>query len=101
VRLGRPPEVPDEVAAQIRQLCWRRLTATAIARQLAADGVPAPRGASSWHVATVAQVIAGKGGQPKRGRPAKTRRQRQRRWRENGSATGNIAPVIPCREAGM
>ncbi len=34
VRLGRLPEVPDEVAARIRELRQRRFTATAIARQM-------------------------------------------------------------------
>ncbi|MHB1500800.1 MAG: hypothetical protein ACYCYK_06480 [Candidatus Dormibacteria bacterium] len=62
MRLGRLPEVPDEVAERIRKQRRRRLTAMAIARELHADGVPAPRGGSRWHVATVARVIARDGG---------------------------------------
>ncbi len=76
VRLGRPPEVPVEVAVRIRELRRRRLTATAIARELEAEGVPAPRGGSRWHVSTVARVIARDGGMLKRGRPAGSRRSR-------------------------
>ncbi len=76
VRLGRPPEVPVEVTARIRKLRRRRLTATAIARELEAEGVPAPRGGRRWYVATVARVIARDGGMLKRGRPARSRRSR-------------------------
>lgn len=77
VRLGRPREVQEATVTRIRQLRRRRLTATAIARQLEAEGVLAPRGGTHWHVATVARVIAREGGQLKRGRPAGSRRSRR------------------------
>ena len=77
VRLGRPLAIQDAVVARIRHLRRRRLTATAIARQLEAERVPAPRGGHRWHVATVARVLAREGGQLKRGRPARPRRSRR------------------------
>lgn len=79
VRLGRPPEVAEEIEARILGLHRRRWTATAISRDLEAEGVPAPRGGSRWHVATVARVIARGGRRLKRGRPARSPRSQGRR----------------------
>ena len=84
VRLGRPPEVADAVATRILHLHRRRWTATAIAGQLEAEGVPAPRGGRRWHVATVARVIARSGGRLKRGRPARSSRSRSVRRKAPG-----------------
>ncbi|HUY96347.1 MAG TPA: recombinase family protein [Verrucomicrobiae bacterium] len=79
VRLGRPPEVAAETAATILRLHRSRWSATAIARQLEDEGVPAPRGGPRWHVATVTRLIARNGGRLTRGRPPRSSRSRTAR----------------------
>jgi hypothetical protein len=67
-------ETSADVEARIVALHRRqRLNATAIARLLEVEGVPAPRGGTRWHHATVADVIRRHGGQLKQGRPRKAR----------------------------
>ena len=74
VQLGRPvqtsADVEDRIVALHRR---RRLPARAIARMLETEGVPAPRGGTRWHHATVADVIRRHGGRLKPGRPRKIR----------------------------
>jgi DNA invertase Pin-like site-specific DNA recombinase len=76
VQLGRPVDVPEDVQSQILALRRRRWTATRIAAQLQAQGVPSPRG-DRWHTATVTRIVARAGGRFKRGRPARRRSTRQ------------------------
>jgi DNA invertase Pin-like site-specific DNA recombinase len=78
VQLGRRVETSADVEARIVALHrQQRLNATAIARQLEVEGVPAPRGGARWHHATVADVIRRHGGRLKQGRPRRARRKRR------------------------
>ena len=74
VTLGRPVEVEDQVVELIVGLHRRRRwTARAIGRHLTAEGIPAPRGGTTWHPATVAGIITRAGGRLRPGRPRKPR----------------------------
>jgi len=57
VTLGRPVQIPADVAARIRQLREEELTWQAIADTLNADGVPTARG-GQWKWSTVRDVHA-------------------------------------------
>ena len=57
VQLGRPRSVASETVARIRALADGGLGNSEIARQLGAEGVPAPRSAT-WHRATVRRLLA-------------------------------------------
>ena len=57
VTLGRPVQIPADVAARIRQLREEMLTWQAIADTLNADGVPTARG-GQWKWSTVRDVHA-------------------------------------------
>lgn len=75
VQLGRPVAVPADVEATILEL-WRRrhLSATAIARQLDAQGVAPPGRGGSWRPATVIAVLRRHGATVRPvGRPRKRR----------------------------
>jgi DNA invertase Pin-like site-specific DNA recombinase len=56
VRLGRPPEIPDAIAARIRDARISGATMRGIADTLTADGVPTARG-GAWRPATVSRVL--------------------------------------------
>jgi DNA invertase Pin-like site-specific DNA recombinase len=58
VRLGRPPEVTDDVAARVVQLRSTGATLAEIADELTQDQVPTARGGDRWWPSTVRAVLA-------------------------------------------
>lgn len=58
VRLGRPPEIAEEVAAQIHAYRAAGLTIRQVADRLTADKVPTVTGKSAWAASTVQRVLA-------------------------------------------
>jgi DNA invertase Pin-like site-specific DNA recombinase len=56
VQLGRPKEVDDTVVARIKAAREHGRQYKDIVADLQADGVPAPRGGTRWHMTTVARI---------------------------------------------
>jgi len=56
VRLGRPPVLPESVPARIVAAHRAGAGWSDIARSLAAEGVPAARGGSTWHPSSVRSI---------------------------------------------
>ena len=56
VRLGRPPAVPANVLARIRDLRDSDLTYRQVADELAREGVPTPHGGPRWHANSVRRL---------------------------------------------
>jgi DNA invertase Pin-like site-specific DNA recombinase len=57
VRLGRPQSIPPTLARRIRSMRSRGLTLQAICDRLNSDGVPTPRGGSTWRPTSLRAVI--------------------------------------------
>lgn len=57
VRLGRPPELPENVRRRIRRMRGRGMSLRAIAAKLNAEGVPTAHGGTRWHASTIRAVI--------------------------------------------
>lgn len=56
VQLGRPPVLPESVVSRIVAAHRAGSGWSAIARSLAADGVPTARGGSTWHPSSVRAI---------------------------------------------
>jgi DNA invertase Pin-like site-specific DNA recombinase len=77
IRVGRPLEVrPELVEAIVSARRRRRLSARAIARELEASGTLSPRGSTSWHASTVADILHRADCRLTRGRPRRNKAQR-------------------------
>lgn len=57
VKLGRPRQLPDEVAVRIRGLRAEGMSLRAIADRLNADGVPTAQDGRQWYASTVRAVL--------------------------------------------
>ena len=57
VRLGRPPEITEEIAARIRTMRAEGATLRQIAATLTDAEVPTARGGTEWKPATIARVL--------------------------------------------
>jgi DNA invertase Pin-like site-specific DNA recombinase len=58
VRLGRPQSIPPRLARRIRSMRTRGLTLQAICDKLNSEGVPTPRGGSTWRPTSLRAVLS-------------------------------------------
>ena len=58
VRLGRPQSIPPRLARRIRTMRTRGFTLQAICDKLNTEGVPTPRGGSTWRPTSLRSVLA-------------------------------------------